>query len=211
MAHRLFRVALTGGIATGKSHCLQAFAQLGVPTIDADRLARGAVAPGTTGLAEVVRRFGPGMLAADGTLNREALGALVFRDPGARRDLEAIVHPIVYGLIRVWFEGPWRGTPGAAPPAFAIAEVPLLYETERAGDFDRVVVATCDRATQKHRAMARDGATEAEVESRIGAQLRIEDKAKRADYVIDTNGTIEETDRQIVAVWERLRAEALAA
>lgn len=207
MAGRLVRVALTGGIASGKSHCLRAFERLGVPVIDADTLARDAVAPGTPGLAAVLRRFGPGILQDDATLDREALGRMVFSDPVARHDLEGIVHPVVYEAIRRWFER--LAARPSAVPAFAVAEVPLLYETDRAGAFDRVIVAACDRATQKQRAMTRDNASEADVERRLNAQLPIDEKRRLADYVVDTGGTVEETDRQVVEVWERLRAEVI--
>src|SRR6185295_11766887 len=97
------RVALTGGIGTGKSHCLARFAQLGAETIDADNLAHQVVEPGTPGLAAVVARFGASLLRSDGRLDRDALGRLVFADSGARRDLEAIIHPAVYGAIQSWF------------------------------------------------------------------------------------------------------------
>ncbi len=150
MTGRPLRIALTGGLATGKSFCLAAFARLGAPVIDADTLARAAVEPGTPGLALVVRRFGTGVLAADGRLSRDALSRLVFKDADARRDLEAIVHPEVYAGIRRWFDE-LTGAPAG------VAEIPLLYETDHAGDFDRVVVAACSRDEQKRRAMARDG------------------------------------------------------
>jgi dephospho-CoA kinase len=193
---RPLRIALTGGIATGKSACLAAFARLGAAIIDADTLARAAVEPGTPGLALVVRRFGTGVLAADGRLNREALGRLVFSDADARRDLEAIVHPEVYAGIRRWFGG-LSGLPAG------VAEVPLLYETDHAVDFDRVVVAACSREEQKRRAMARDGLSEAEVERRLAAQWPIEAKRRRADAVVDTGGTLAETERQVGAIWAK--------
>jgi dephospho-CoA kinase len=207
VAARLIRVALTGGIASGKTHCLRALERLGVPVIDSDTLARDAVAPGTPGLAAVLRRFGPVVLQEDGTLDREALGRVVFNDPIAKRDLEAIVHPVVYEKIHRWFDG--LAGRAADVPVFAVAEVPLLYETDHADDFDRVIVAACDRATQKRRAMARDHASEADVERRLNAQLPIEEKRRLADYVVDTGGTVEETDRQVVEVWDRLRAEVI--
>ena len=196
MTGRPIRIALTGGIATGKSYCLAAFARLGAPVIDADTLARAAVEPGRPGLALVVRRFGSGVLAADGGLNREALGRLVFKDVDARRDLEAIVHPEVYAGIRRWFDQ-LSGAPAG------VAEIPLLYETDHAGDFDRVVVAACSRDEQKRRAMARDGLSEAEAERRLDAQLPIDVKRQRADAVVDTSGSLAETDRQVLAVWEK--------
>lgn len=197
MTGRPLRIALTGGIASGKSYCLGAFARLGAPVIDADTLARAAVEPGTPALALVVRRFGTGVLAPDGRLNREALGRLVFSDEDARRDLEAIVHPEVYAGIRRWFEG-LSGAPAG------VAEIPLLYETDHVGDFDRVVVAACSREEQKRRAMARDGLSEAEVERRLAAQLPIEEKRRRADAVVDTSGSLAETDEQVRAVWAKL-------
>lgn len=197
MTGRPLRIALTGGIATGKLYCLAAFARFGAPVIDADALARGAVAPGTEGLSLVVRRFGTGVLGPDGQLNRDALARLIFKDADARRDLEAIVHPEVYAGIRRWFEGLAGGAPAG------VAEIPLLYETDHAGDFDRVVVAACSRDEQKRRAMARDGLSESEVERRLAAQMPIEVKRARADAVVDTGGTRAETERQVRAIWKK--------
>jgi len=193
---RPLRVALTGGIATGKSYCLAAFARLGAPVIDADALARASVEPGTPGLALVVGRFGAAVLSADGRLNRDVLGGLIFKDADARRDLEAIVHPEVYAGIRRWFEG-------LAGARAGVAEIPLLYESDHAGDFDRVVVAACSRDEQKRRVMARDGLSETEAERRLDAQLPIEVKRQRADDVVDTSGTLAETERQVRAIWEK--------
>src|SRR3954463_6588912 len=119
----MLRIALTGGIATGKSYCLARFAGHGVPTIDADILARDAVAPGSAGLRAVVERFGAGVLAADGTLDRPALGRLVFADTKARAALEAIVHPEFYRRIRDWFPNVPSQT------RVAIADIPLVFET----------------------------------------------------------------------------------
>lgn len=197
MRARPLRIALTGGLATGKSYCLAAFARLGAPVIDADTLARAAVEPGTPGLTAVVRRFGAGVLGPDGRLDRDALGRVVFHDAAARRDLEAIVHPEVYAAIARWFDG-LAGAPAG------VAEIPLLYETGHAGDFDRVVVAACSREEQVRRAMARDGLSAADIERRLAAQLPIDVKRARADDVIDTGGSLAETERQVRAVWEKL-------
>ncbi len=193
-AKRVQRVALTGGIATGKSYCLRRFAQAGVPTIDADTLAREAVAPGSMGLAAVAARFGADIVRPDGRLDRAALGQRVFADPDARRDRQAIVHPRVYAAINDWFAAIDSSD---ATASWAVADVPLLYETDHAGDFDTVVVAACSPAQQLARLMARDGLTEAEAGARIESQWPIEDKAQRADHVIDTSGTTSETDAQI--------------
>jgi len=198
------RVALTGGIGTGKSYCLDRFAALGAPVINADELARDAVALSTPGLEAVTRRFGARVLALDGSLDRRALAQLVFHDAVARRDLEAIVHPIVYARLQAWFAAL---TADAAPNrTVAIADIPLLFETNRQADFDRVVVAACDPAIQIERVIARGRESAADARARIAAQLPISQKRARADYVIDTGGTFADTDRQVEAVWNQLRA-----
>ena len=193
------RVALTGGIATGKSHVRAQFEALGVSTIDADVLARDAVAPGTAGFAAVVERFGADLVDAAGTLDRKKLGAIVFADPAARRDLEAIVHPVVRQATETWFASL---DPSRHP--FAIADIPLLYETGRDADFDAVIVTACEPDAQVRRVITRDHVTEAEARQRIAAQLPLEEKVRRADYVIRTDGSFEETYRQVRAVFELL-------
>jgi dephospho-CoA kinase len=190
------RVALTGGIATGKSRCLSVLRALGVPTIDADQLARDVVAPGTSGLHAIVDRFGGAVLAPDGTVNREALGALVFADTLARHDLEAIIHPRVYASITQWFAT-------LTAPA-GVADIPLLYETARADDFDLVIVAACTPAQQIERLMSRSGLSADAARQRIAAQLPIGDKIARADFVIDTSGTLEDTDARTKSVWKAI-------
>jgi dephospho-CoA kinase len=193
------RVALTGGIATGKSYVTHRFKQLGVPTIDADVLARQAVAPGTAGLFAVIDRFGDEILTVTGELDRHKLASIVFADAAARRDLEAIVHPAVRRVTGEWFASL---DPNRHP--FAIADIPLLYEVNREGDFDTVIVVACDPQTQVKRVMERDGLSEGEARQRLAAQLPIEEKVKRANYVITTNGTFDETDRQVKDVWHTL-------
>ena len=194
----MLQAALTGGIATGKSYCMARFEALGIPTIDADRLARLAVAPGSPGLAAVVERFGASLLRPDGTLDRAALGAIVFADRGARADLEAIVHPEVYRRIREWF----ARLPSPVPAA--IADIPLLFETGHQHDFDRVIVAACSADEQLRRLVARDGLSEPEARARLAAQWPIDEKVNRADYVIRTDGTFEETNRQVREIAGRL-------
>ena len=197
----MLRVALTGGIATGKSYCLARFGALGVPVVDADRLARDAVAPGSPGLRAVTDRFGAGVLQPDGSLDRAALGRIVFADRTARADLEAIVHPAVYRRIGEWY--------GALPPGirFALADIPLLFETGQQHDFDRVVVCACSPEEQLRRLIARDGLTEADARARLAAQWPIGEKVARADHVIRTDGTFAETDMQVRRVNEVLNAE----
>ena len=201
----MLRVALTGGIATGKSYCLARLAALGAPVIDADRLARDAVAPGAPGLAGVTARFGAEVLAADGTLDRARLAAVVFADPDARRDLERIIHPVVFRAISDWAAGL-----AAAGRALAVADVPLLYETGHDRDFDRVVVAACAPDLQVQRLAERNGLSEPEARRRLAAQWPVERKRAAADYVIDTGGTFEETDRQVEDVWRALQRDAAA-
>ena len=204
----LIRVALTGGIATGKSYCLDRFAGLGAETIDADLLARNAVAPGTPGHKQVVERFGP-EIVKDGELDRQKLGRLVFADTSARRDLEAIVHPAVYAAISAWFAELDRRSEGEARTIVAIADIPLLFETDRHHEFEHVVVAACPPDRQLER-LIRRGLTPEEAAQRIAAQLPIEEKAGRGDYVIDTSGSFAQTDAQIDRVWTALNSLAAA-
>lgn len=195
----MVRAALTGGIATGKSFCLERFAALGAATIDADVLAREAVAPGSPGLRQVVARFGAGVLQPDGSLDRGALARIVFGDRTARAALEAIVHPEVYRRVTNWSASLPPGTRAS------IADIPLLFETGHEHDFERVIVAACEPAEQLRRVMARDGLSLADARERLAAQWPIEEKARRADYVIRTDGTFAETEAQVRAVFERLR------
>jgi dephospho-CoA kinase len=194
----MVRVALTGGIATGKSTVLRLLQARHVPTIDADVLAREVVAPRSPGLAAVVERFGHAVLDRDGALDRGALAAVVFSDPKARRDLEQIVHPAVYAAINDWLEQLPRDTP------LAVADIPLLFETGHQVDFDRVVVVACPPDEQLRRVMARDGVSEAEARRRLDAQWPIADKVVLADEVIWTTGPRGETEREVDKLVSRL-------
>ena len=197
----MLRVALTGGIATGKSFCLARFAALGVPVVDADALARDVVAAGSAALASVRVRFGDSVITAGGTLDRAALGRIVFRDRAARADLEAIVHPGVYRRISEWL----ITLPPATP--LAIADIPLLFETGHSPDFHRVVVCACEPAEQLRRLMVRDRLSEPDARARLNAQWPILEKIARADYVIRTDGTMADTEAGVRTVFERLKAE----
>jgi dephospho-CoA kinase len=188
----MLKVALTGGIATGKSHVLDAFRRRGVPVLDADTLAHGVMAPGTEATAGIAARFGPTVMAADGSIDRRALGAIVFADANARRDLEAMVHPAVYRAITAGV----RAFELLGGAAFAVVDVPLLFETGHASDFDRVIVTICAPDLQRQRLAAR-GLSEAEARQRIAAQLPGDEKAARADFVIRTDGAFADTDRQV--------------
>ncbi len=196
----MLRVALTGGIATGKSHVLERIRARGIPCLDADALAHGAMAAGTEATQAIAARFGARAIAADGSVDRGALAPIVFADPAARRDLEAIVHPAVYRAIAAGVQAFERSS-GAA---LAVVDVPLLYETGHAGDFDKVIVTTCREALQVERLVAR-GLTEAEARQRIATQWPAGEKLARADYVIRTDGTFAETDEQVQRVLDALR------
>jgi dephospho-CoA kinase len=202
----LMRAALTGGIATGKSYVRARLATHGIPTLDADTLARDAVAPGTSGLAAVAARFGSEVLLPDGSLDRRALGVVVFGDAQARADLEAIIHPRVREATSTWLD-----RLAAGGESVAIVDIPLLYETGRERDFDRVIVTSCPRSQQVARVVERDGLTAAQAEARIDAQLPTDEKVRRADFVIDTGGTYGDTNRQIDRVVEKLLELAAAA
>jgi dephospho-CoA kinase len=202
----LLRVALTGGIATGKSYVRARLASHGIPTLDADTLARDAVAAGSPGLAAVAARFGAEVLQPDGALDRRRLGALVFADAQARADLEAIVHPRVREATAAWLD---RLADGGE--TLAVVDVPLLYETGRDRDFDRVIVTSCPRSQQVTRVVERDGLTPAQAETRIDAQLPTDEKVQRADFVVDTGGTFGDTNRQVDRVVEKLLELAAAA
>ncbi|MFT4218486.1 MAG: dephospho-CoA kinase [Micropruina sp.] len=190
-------VGLTGGIASGKSAVADALAERGAVVIDADLLAREVVEPGTSGLAAVVRRFGAGILAADGGLDRAALGALVFADPDARRDLEAIVHPAVRARA--------AALTAAAPSGSIVVQViPLLVETGQQASFDVVVVVDIDPGTQIERLMARNGLSREQALARISAQADRERRLAAADEVIDNNGSRAELLAAADALWRRL-------
>ncbi len=193
------RIALTGGIATGKSYVTRLLRDAGVPVVDADQVARDVVAVGTPGLAAVVRRFGSDILTAEGSLDRKRLGSIVFSDAAARRALEAIVHPAVRQVINEFFARLPPSTP------LAVADIPLLYETGRDQDFDAVIVAASDRGTQIRRVMTRDGWSENDARRRVDAQMPIDEKVARADHVIDTTGSYENTAAQVTALLARLR------
>jgi dephospho-CoA kinase len=195
----MLKVALTGGIATGKSHVLEQFRKRGVPCLDADVLAHGVESAGTEATQAIAARFGAGVLAADGAVDRMKLAPIVFADPGARRDLEAIVHPAVYRAIAAGLRG--FDLLGGYP--LAVVDVPLLYETGHAADFDRVIVTICPPEMQIARLVER-GMAPAEARQRLDAQMPTAEKAARADFVIRTNGTFAETDRQIDEVYRTL-------
>ena len=196
----MLKVALTGGIATGKSHVLEEFRRRGVPCLDADVLAHGVTAAGTEATAAIAARFGGQILTPDGAVDRAKLGSIVFADTTARRELEAIVHPGVYRAIAAGL----RAFELIGTDPFVVVDVPLLYETGAEKDFDRVVVTACSPQTQLARLRER-GMSEDAARQRLAAQWPTEQKASRADFVVNTDGTFEETNAQVDAIYRSLR------
>jgi dephospho-CoA kinase len=200
---------LTGGIASGKSVVAARLRQRGVPVIDADQLARDAVAVGSSGLTEVLQAFGEGVLAADGSLDRKKLASIVFADDAKRKTLNAIVHPIVAALT---FER--AASLRDENHALACYEAALLVENGVADAFRPLVVVAAPEALQVARAIARDAAAEEDVRARIRAQMPLAEKVKRADFIIENAGSLEELERQtddvLAAVCERLGVDEAA-
>jgi dephospho-CoA kinase len=200
----MWRVALTGGIGTGKSTVLNTLRGLAVPVIDADDVAHAVIAAGTPGAQAVRARFGASVMLPDGAVDRRRLGALVFGDVAARRDLEAIVHPAAYQAIRLWMSAcADRGGP------LAVAEIPLLFETGHEHEFDRVVVTACEPDEQLRRVIER-GAGEEDARRRMAAQWPLDEKVKRADFVIRTDGTLADTRARTETVWRQIVGDTVA-
>jgi len=195
---------LTGGLASGKSTVAARFRERGVSVIDADKLAREVVAPGSPGLAEVVRAFGEDILLPDGSLDRAKLGARVFSDPASRRVLNGILHPRIGELTMA------RAAELAARgERLACYEAALLVENGLADAFRPLVVVAVPEEVQVARAMVRDGSTEAEARARLLAQKPLADKIAVADHVIDNAGSREETERQADRVLQAIREKVL--
>lgn len=195
------RVGLTGGVASGKSTVSALLGRLGAVVVDADALAREVVAPGTPGLEAVVAEFGPGIMAADGGLDRAALGAVVFGDPARRTALEAIVHPLVRARA--------AEIEASAPPgAVVVHDIPLLVETGQAGSFDAVLVVDVPPDVQVERAVRERGWSAAEARDRIAAQATREERLAAATHVIDNTGTVEDLRQRVTEVFGELVSSA---
>ena len=195
-------IVLTGGIASGKSTIGRRLEALGATRIDADQLAREAVEPGSPGLAGVVARFGEGILLPDGTLDRAALGAIVFADPAALAELNGIVHPEIARL----YEARLAAVRASEPDGIVVYEVPLLVEGGKTEGWDLIVVADAPAETRVARMVTLRGMDEGEARRRIANQASDEERLAVADVVIDTSGTEAETLEQVDRLWERLTA-----
>jgi dephospho-CoA kinase len=201
-------VGLTGGIGTGKSTVCRMLEKLGATVIDADAIVHELQAPGAPMLDEISAAFGPGVLDATGALDREALGAIVFRDPDARRRLEAIVHPRVGAEMARRIEAS-----RAAGAALVVLDIPLLFENRRAGrggaallPLDATVLVYAPESAQIARQIARDDHDREEALRRMRAQMPIEEKRELADHVVDNSGPVEDTERQVRELYARLVA-----
>ena len=194
-------IAVTGGIASGKSAVAARLAEHGAVVVDADRIAREVVEPGMPALARIAAEFGPEYLTADGELDRARLGARIFADPVQRHMLNAITHPAIAERSHELF-----AAAGAADPdAIVVYDVPLLADTERSAEFDLVVAVVADPAERVRRMVELRGMDREDAERRIASQASDADRVAIADVVIDANGSLEATNAQADALWERLR------
>ncbi len=194
-------VALTGGIATGKSHVGKILESLGCHLIEADALGHLALSPDGEAFAPVVAEFGAGILKSNGSIDRKALAAIVFNNPEKLHVLNGIVHPAV-GRLQ---QGKVEAIQKRDPNAIVVVEAAIHIETGGYKRYQKLILVICEEQEQVKRAMARDGANREEVLARIAQQMPLSEKRKYADYVIDTSGTPEETRRQTVEVYNSLR------
>ena len=206
MSRPFLLVGLTDGIATGKSTVSAMFRTLGCVIIDADLLAREVVEPGEPALADIVRDFGSGVLHADGRLDRQALGALVFGDAAKRQRLEAITHP----RIRERFTRRLEALVAAGLKGIVLFDAAVIVESGTWKAMDRLMVVMADEATQLARLQARDGIGREEAVRRIRSQMPLSEKVKLADYVIDNAGDHAATEAQVRRVHATLLAELAA-
>jgi len=194
-ATRVFRVGLTGGIASGKSTAAKFFGALGVPILDSDQVAREVVEPGQPPLERLVERFGRGILTADGHLNRPALRDIVFSDPKARADLENLTHPAIGAALEA------RSATAGGP--YQVLVIPLLVEKNLGSHVDRVLVVDCEEELQLKRLHARDGSTRAQAQAILAAQASRTARLKAADDVIRNDADMSAVQAQVSSLHAR--------
>jgi dephospho-CoA kinase len=195
MSARVFRVGLTGGIASGKSTAAKFFGALGVPILDSDQIAREVVEPGQPPLERLVARFGASILTPDGHLDRPALRDIVFSDPKARADLEALTHPAIGAALEA------RSATAGGP--YQILVIPLLVEKHLGSQVNRVLVVDCDAALQIRRLRARDGSTPEQAQRILDAQVSRSTRLKAADDVITNDADMSAVSAQVAALHAR--------
>jgi len=193
-------LGVTGGIATGKSFVTHIFCVLGALVVSADELAREVVVPGAPALQKLVEHFGPSVLLTDGNLNRKALAEIIFADPRARIDLNGIMHPAIAQLAEQ------RLRALARDRRLVVYEAPLLFEAGAEGRVDAVLVVTADERQQVRRLMARDEIGEPAARARINSQMPLSEKIRRADYIIDNSGTLQQTEAQVRKLFVHLQS-----
>lgn len=195
-------IGLTGGIATGVSTVAQMFRELGAIIIEADKIARDVVEPGTQTYRRIVETFGREVLSADGTIDRKRLGQIVFADDAARRRLNRITH----SAIRRRIEEEVERLRGSNPDAIVLIDVPLLLDTTGPDTFDMdgVIVVTAGKDAQIERLVRRDTLPEEDAQRRVAAQRPVEEKAMEADWIVRNTGSLEETRRHVVSLWRQL-------
>jgi dephospho-CoA kinase len=194
----MLKVGLTGSIAVGKSYVVSVLAELGCDAFDADKTAHSVMEPGRPAHAEISREFGEGVLAPDGSIDRQKLGSIVFADEARRLRLNEIVHPrVIEEQNRLLQEAEAKD-----PDGIAIIDAALMIESGGYKRFDKLIVVHCDRETQIERLMRRNQITREDAERRVAAQMSSEEKLRYADYTIDTSGTLEDTRQRVVEVYE---------
>jgi dephospho-CoA kinase len=195
MSLRAYRVGLTGGIASGKSTAAKFFGALGIPILDSDQIARDVVEPGQPPLERLVERFGPSILTPDGHLDRPALRDIIFSDPKARADLEALTHPAIGAAM--------EARSAAAGGPYQVLVIPLLVEKNLGSHVDRVLVVDCDEALQMRRLSARDGTTSKQAQAILNAQAPRAARLKAADDVITNDADMSAVQNQVATLHAR--------
>ncbi len=193
------RVGLTGGVASGKSTVAAYLSEMGAVIVDSDQLAREVVTRGTPGLAQVVAAFGPGVLTAEGDLNRPLMGSIVFKDPAARKRLEAIIHPLVAARSA-------ELVAAAGDAALVVQDIPLLVEGGMAANFDEIIVVDVPEEVQVERMVRDRGWTETDARARMAAQATREQRCAVATFIIDNTGTREELRARVAETYAALLA-----
>lgn len=197
----MLKVGLTGSIAVGKSFVVSVLAELGCITFDADKVAHSVMKPGCPAYEDIVREFGVSVLAPDGSIDREKLGAIVFANEAHRTRLNEIVHPRVIAKQNRLL----REAEAKAPDGIAVVDAALMIESGGYKRFDKLIVVYCARQTQIERLMRRNNIAREDAERRVAAQMSSEEKLEYADYMIDTSGTFDETRFRVIEVFDELK------
>ncbi len=205
----MLKVGLTGGLATGKTHVAAVLARLGCHVLSADELGHQVLLPAGEAYHDVIREFGSRILGPDGRIDRRLLAAEVFDRPERLQELTALVHPHVIRREEQWLAELASAAPSGAPTAIAVIEAAILIETGGYRRFDRLILTVCPEEMQIRRHRERSGETEAETRARLDRQMPLEAKRRYADYIIDTSGSRDDTDRRVQDIFQELQQDAL--